>query len=295
MTSLLVLASGKAGNADEANLDDAVRVLRSGAEVELAHSDSPEALDRHLDDRGDRPVIVAGGDGSLHTVVAALHRRGELARATVGLLPLGTGNDFARGLGLPLEAAAAARVVLAGHRRSVDLLVAEGPGDVVANAVHVGAGADAARLGAGWKKRLGRLGYPIGALLAALDPPVLHVDVEVDGRRIATSDRGVLQVAVGIGTRVGGGAPLLPDADPGDGLADVLVSFAVTPRARLGYAARMLLGHHPTHPEVTNARGRRVRIFGKDLWASADGELTGPHTALVWRLEAAAYDVFVPA
>ena len=56
-------------------------------------------------------ILVAGGDGSMHAVVAALHRRGDLAGATLALLPLGTGNDFARGTGVPLDIEDAARLV----------------------------------------------------------------------------------------------------------------------------------------------------------------------------------------
>ena len=91
--------------------------------------------------------MVAGGDGSLHAVVAALHKRHELAGATLGLLPLGTGNDFARGNDIPLEIEDAARLVLAGEARPVDLIVDE-TGSIVVNNVHVGVGAQASRKGA---------------------------------------------------------------------------------------------------------------------------------------------------
>ena len=85
---------------------------------------------------------MAGGDGSLHAVIAALHRRNELADAVVGLVPLGTGNDFARGVGIPLDPEEAARVVVAGNVRPVDLIV-DCLGEVVVNNVHIGVGAPA--------------------------------------------------------------------------------------------------------------------------------------------------------
>ena len=66
---------------------------------------------------GSRRIVVAGGDGSLHAVIAALHRRNELKNAVLGLLPMGTGNDFARGLGIPLDIEEAARVILADKQR----------------------------------------------------------------------------------------------------------------------------------------------------------------------------------
>src|SRR3990170_1595054 len=93
---------------------------------------------------------------------------------------------------------------------------------VITNAA-AGAGASAAREGASWKKRLGKLGrlaYPVGALKSAWKPPTLHLEVTVDDRVVSTPHEPVLQVAVGNGTSVGGGTLLTPDAQPGDGRAD---------------------------------------------------------------------------
>ena len=73
-------------------------------------------------------------------VIAAPHRRQELTTAVLGLLPLGTGNDFARGTDLPLDPVAAAEVVLRDNPRPMDLVVDE-VGEVVVNGVHVGVGA----------------------------------------------------------------------------------------------------------------------------------------------------------
>ena len=85
---------------------------------------------------------------------------------------MGTGNDFARGNGIPLDIEDAARLVLTGEPRKVDLLVDE-TGTIVVNNVHVGVGAQASRKGHKWKTtlgaigvgkvNLGKLGYPIGA------------------------------------------------------------------------------------------------------------------------------------
>ena len=126
----------------------------------------------------------------------------------VGLLPLGTGNDFARGNDIPLDIEEAARVLLEGTPKPVDLLVDE-LGGIVVNNVHVGAGAVASKRAHRWKKRLrpvglgkvnlGKLGYPIGAAITAYNPPVVRLRVEVDHEVVVDFDEPVLMVAVGNG------------------------------------------------------------------------------------------------
>jgi diacylglycerol kinase (ATP) len=194
-------------------------------------------------------------------------------------------------------------VVLEGRPTPMDLLVDE-LGGVVVNGVHVGAGAQASRRGAEWKERLhgvglgkvnlGRVGYPIGALLTAWDPPTLRLRVEVDGEVVNDLDSPVLMVAVGNGASVGGGTELTPGADPGDGLMDVMVSRAVGPIGRFVYAARLGLGAHLESRDVSSLRGRTISVRGESFWCSADGEISGPERQRTWRVEPAAYSFVLP-
>lgn len=303
MDPLLVITNSEAGTSDEETLAAALAVLRERASVEVAATANPGELDGVLHRAGSRRIVVAGGDGSLHAVVAALHRRQELGSAVLGLLPLGTGNDFARGTGIPLDIEEAARVVLRDRPRAMDLVVDE-VGEIVVNSVHVGAGANASRRGQRWKDRLhsvgvgrvnlGKLGYPIGAALTAWNPPIVRVRVEVDGTVVNDLDHPVLMVAVGNGPSVGGGAELTPEADPGDGRVDVMVSRSVGPLARLGYAARLGLGTHPERDDVVYLRGATVSISGGPFWCSADGEIYGPERRRTWRVEPRAYSLLLP-
>jgi len=290
---VLVITNRDAGTADEEALATALGVLRGHVSVEVQATSDPGELDGVLHRAGSRRIVVAGGDGSLHAVVSALHKRNELAGATLGLLPLGTGNDFARGTGIPLDVAEAAEVLISGEPQPMDLLVDE-LGSVVVNSVHVGAGAVASQRGEAWKSRLGRVGYPIGAALAAWNPPILRLRVEVDGEVAVDVDQQVLMVAIGNGATVGGGLELTPHADPGDGAADVMISHATGPVSRLIYAARLGLGNHPEAVDVTYLRGRQVSISGEEFYVSADGELSGPERHRTWRLEQAAYSMVVP-
>lgn len=304
MDPILVITNAAAGTADEDSLARGLAVLRDHGSVEVAATGTLGELDSVLHRAGSRPIVVAGGDGSLHAVVRALHRRHELDRTTLGLLPLGTGNDFARCLGVPLDVEESALVVATGVPTRVDLIVDE-LGGVVVNSVHVGAGAEAARSGSWWKDRLGsigvaglnlgKLGYPIGALRTALNPPALRLRVEIDGEVVSDLDQPLLMVAVGNGTSVGGGAPLTPEADAEDGRVDVMIARSFGPLARLGYAARLTRGTHPDHAGVTYLRAKQVTVSGEEFWCSADGEIDGPERHRAWRVEPAAYSLLLPA
>ena len=150
-------------------------------------------------------------------------------------------------------------MLLDGTPTPMDLIVDE-VGQVVVNSVHVGAGAQASRRATRWKERLGsvgvgkvnlgKLGYPIGAAITAWNPPLLRLRVEVDGEVVNDLDRQVLQVAVGNGSSVGGGTELTPDAEPGDGQLDVMISRAVGPVARVLYAVRLGFATHQEREDV---------------------------------------------
>jgi diacylglycerol kinase (ATP) len=304
MDPILVITNSDAGTADDESLQRALTVLRERVSVEVQATSNPGELDGVLHRAGSRRIVIAGGDGSLHAVIAALHRRNELKDAVIGLLPLGTGNDFARGTGVPLDVVEAARLVLDGEVRPMDLVVDE-VGEVVVNSVHVGAGANASRRGARWKDRLGsvgvgrlnlgRLGYPIGAALTAWRPPVTRLRVEVDGEVVNGFDQPVLMLAVGNGSSVGGGTELTPQATPEDGLLDVMISRAVGPVARLLYAVHLGFAVHQERNDVAYVRGSTVSVSGESFWCSADGEIYGPERQRSWHVEPNAYSMVLPA
>jgi diacylglycerol kinase family enzyme len=253
---------------------------------------TPEDCDSAVAGRGGRRVVVCGGDGSVHVIVSALHRAGNLEDA-IGLIPLGTGNDLARALGLPLDPAEAARTVLDGEPRRLDLLV-DDTGGVVVNAVHLGVGAEAARAAASLKPRLGRFAYLVGGLTAGAATTGWHVAVEVDGHHLADGTRPVLQVGIGLGRSVGGGSPLTPHTVLDDGMADVVVSQAVGPLARLGYGLRLRRGSHVDRPDVLTARGKEVVAAGEPFHYNTDGEVHGPVGRRVWTIDPQGWCLVAP-
>ena len=290
---MLLITNADAGSADQASLEPALEVLRAATDVEVCATSNPGELDGVLHRRGGRHVVVAGGDGSLHAVVAALHRRNELADTVVGLIPLGTGNDFARGVGIPLDPEEAARVVVNGDVRPVDLIV-DCLGEVVVNNVHIGAGAQASRNATKYKKVFGRFGYVLGAVKAAIRPPFIRLRIEVDGHEVADFAHPILMAAIGNGSRVGGGAAITPEASPEDGKMDVMVSYSIGPLARVAYVARFRFGRHHERDDVLYLRASSVSVTGQAFYCSADGEIYGPERNRTWHVEPGAFSMPLP-
>ena len=294
MNPLLVVTNEAAGGTADAQVDAALTVLRSATDVRREVCREPDDLGRVLDGLGERALVVVGGDGSVHTAVATLLSRGELsADRPIGLIPLGTGNDLARTLGIPLDPAAAARALLAGRSRPLDLVV-DDAGGVVVNAVHLGVGAEAAEKASALKDRLGRAAYAVGSVAAGAGATGWHLQVVVDGVPVDV-DREVLMVAVANGRTIGGGAPLAPDASPDDGLVDVVVATSTGPLARLGFAVALRDGEHVERDDVLVVRGRSVTVTGDPFPLNADGELDGPVTARTWTVRPAAWSLLAPA
>ncbi len=296
MTRLLAIANSGAGSSDDDLTDRVIATLQRAYDVELVSTGSPDDLHEALAARPDIDgVVVLGGDGSLHAVVAALHAADRLGDVTIGLVPLGTGNDFAATLGLHPDAVSAAEVIVEGTTGPIDLII-DNAGDVVINAAHIGIGAEAAAAARPWKKRLGPAGYAMGAVitgLKGLTTPGARLKISVDGKPLSRRSP-VIQVAVGNGQFVGGGAPLLPQADPSDGELDISVSYTESARRRIAYAFSVRRGDHHQRDDVVYLRGTRVTVDGDALRCTSDGELTEASTHYEWTLVPAALTMYVP-
>jgi len=289
---ILLVTNATAGTNDQKAVDEALAVLEEHADVRVVATSDAHQLHEVLAGRDGRDVVVAGGDGSLHAVVGALLDSGDLGGPTLGLIPLGTGNDFARGVDIPLLPAEAAAVIMDGRAVKIDILV-DGEGGVVVNAVHVGVGAEAGRAAKPWKW-LGKIGYVVGALRAGLKSQGHRMRVVADDTVLADGRRRVFQVGIANGPNIGGGTKLSPDADPTDGSIDVLVSFSKSRRDRILYGVHLKRGTHEERHDVRTVRASRVSVSGDGFWCNADGELSGPITAREWRVQPDAFSMRLP-
>ncbi len=190
-------------------------------------------------------IVVAGGDGTVCEAVEGLHQagRGELA-----ILPLGTGNDAARTLGVPLDLEDAVRTALDGRTRSVDLVRVDER--VVFNAIGIGLTGDINDRAARIKWLRGIAVYLLAALSSLLRYRMQKVRMVTDRRKYEGS---MLILAVHGGPTTGGGFRLTPAAVPDDGLLDACLvpELNVFARiARLVAAMRGTLGSKRGSVEV---------------------------------------------
>jgi YegS/Rv2252/BmrU family lipid kinase len=294
VAGLLVVSNAAAGGAAAPAVQQALAVLRAGADTRVVSTRTPQDLDDLVAEAAGRRPVVIGGDGSVHAIVGTLYRTRTLETApALGLIPLGTGNDLARTAGIPLDPVAAARVVLDGTDKSMELLV-DDAGGVVVNAVHLGIGAEAGRVASRWKSRLGKAAYAMGSVIAGSSSPGWRVRVEANGEVLVDVDQRVLMVGLGLGSSIGGGSPLAPSANPADGLVDVVISAAVGPLARLTYAIHLRRGDHVHRPDVRLVRARQVVVSGQPFMYNADGEIAGPVRRRSWTVRPDAWRLLVP-
>ena len=174
---------------------------------------------------GANRVVAAGGDGTLSEVAAALAHAPAAADAlpVLGLLPLGTANDFASAAGLPVEPLAALELAAAGPVHRVDLLriVADGREHWCANLASGGFGTEVTvDTDEGLKKLLGGLAYLVTGIarLGRIEP----VPARLRGPGFDW-EGGLTALGLGNGRQAGGGQALCPDARLDDGLLDVTV------------------------------------------------------------------------
>ena len=207
-------------------------------------------------------LLVFGGDGTVHEVANGLPLGGD--GPLVALLPAGTGNDLARAIGVPPDPVAAAAELAQAGPRTLDLLDC---GDRrAANGINAGFAAAATDvLSRRVKRALGPAAYVVGGVWAGLDPPTWPARVEVDGRVVEGE---ALAVVVGNGGSFGGGRWLIPDADLGDGLLDVLVVPASASKAKL---ARHLAMDRRLPGDLPRLRGPSATVV-TDMPCRLDGE-----------------------
>ncbi|KJS55381.1 hypothetical protein VM98_13600 [Streptomyces rubellomurinus subsp. indigoferus] len=285
---ILLLLDPAARRADGESVRIAKDVLCGGTDVKLACPEGPSELDRMLSHRGRRRPVVIGSDLALRRVLQALHRQCELGVDPVGMIPVGRAEESAaaRALGVPGEPVRAARAVLSGVPRRLDLLVDDG-GGVALGGVRITCGGARRMVGrpGGWRSLWAKLAAAEQGttLTAEAVESGSRVRVEADGRLLADVHRPVRLVQV-----------TLPGAEPeaaavngtADGTADGTVNG--TADGLLEVVVRAPGG-------LVRARAASVSVVGRGFDYEADGHPVGPVRARTWTAHPGAWGLLLPA
>ncbi|HEX6197466.1 MAG TPA: diacylglycerol kinase [Jiangellaceae bacterium] len=237
--------------------------IRTGRDVRESQDMAHEAVAAGAD-----TLVVVGGDGMVHLGLQAIAG----TDVPFGVVPAGTGNDIARGLGVPLRnPVAAADVIIGGRERKIDLgrCGEQWFGGVVAAGFDARVNERANRMR--WPR--GRMRYNL-AMVAELGVfrPVPY-ELELDG---VTWETSAMLVVVGNGRSYGGGMLVTPDAQLDDEMLDVLVLKPLSKAKFLRVFPKVYSGAHVALPYVEVRRARSVRINAPDIVTYVDGERLGP-------------------
>lgn len=295
---LLVIVNPIAGAGRAARLVPWIRERLRGrpdARVEVTRrAGDAERLAAELEPAGERRIVAVGGDGTVQEVANGI-MAADPGLSTLGIVPVGTGNDLARSMGLPRDPGAAWTVAIGRGERPVDLLRARGADGRVrwfASAGGIGFDAQVATAMAarsGWQR--GRAGYLLTTLSELRRFDNRMVELTLDG--VITTER-VLFIAIANGEYYGGGMRIAPGARVDDGRLDLCIVGNVSRLTALRQLANLYRGTHVDHPQVELRHARSVRVDGDpQTLVHLDGEPFG-RLPLEVELHRAALVVAVP-
>jgi len=218
-------------------------------------------------------IVAAGGDGTVNEVVNGLMlAEAEGATSQLGVMPIGSGNDFAASLGIPMNLRQAAQRLAQGATRRIDLGRVNGRwfDNNVGLAFEAMIGIEAHRIT--WLR--GQPLYLLAVFRAMASYPLPVVDIyKDDGDRLA---RQILMISVGNNRRNGGGFLVNPNAVPDDGLLDLCIVDALPRLQILRLLPKAMEGTHHGEPAVELARSTRLVVESSaPLPLHADGEILG--------------------
>jgi diacylglycerol kinase (ATP) len=222
-------------------------------------------------------VIAAGGDGTVFEVLNGLYTHPKPARIPLGLLPIGTGNAFARELGLqPGEWPDAIDLLSRGHTRQIDVAHVKSANqdfyflNIIGMGFFIEAGLSAQKL-----KFLGNTAYTLAALWKVLKLKSYPLEMEVDGELLRRDN---ILVAISNSRYTGTHFLIAPDAVTDDGLLDVTILEKLPRRRLLKLFPTIYTGKHVLYDEITTHRASRIKINAPaSMLLGPDGEFRG-HT-----------------
>lgn len=281
MGPVKVILNPVAGRGYGAKVEPQVRRLLEveGLDFELVRTARPwhaAELATQAADNGYQVVVAAGGDGTSNEVLNGLMATsGRSTIPTMGVIPVGSGSDFANTVGIPSDLQSACRRLANGRTRMMDVCrvtVDDQPSRYFGNVVGIGfdgfVNVESRKI-----KRLRGVAQYLPAVLKTVflyyKAPL--VTIEFNGQEMILP---ALMICVANGPREGGGFFIAPQAQPDDGLFDLCIAREVSRLAILGLIPHFMKGTHVNREPITMARARQVTVSSSDhLVAHMDGEI----------------------
>jgi diacylglycerol kinase (ATP) len=254
--------------------------------VRLVESNSPASAKSAIRDGlacGCRRVVAAGGDGTVNVVLEALSIA-DHSDVSLAVLPLGTGNDLARSIGMPFELDQAVEVALGGDVSQLDLvhLKCEEGQYVVANMCTSGnTGRYLEALTPEVKEKWGPYSYLRGVVNIIGKLETFEVRLKLDDE---LQDLSILNLFIANGRTSGGGLSVAPDSKLDDGLMDVVAILDGSSTDMMALARDYVLADFLKHPLVLHRQVRRISVEARQpMPVTIDGDIVteGPFEAWV--------------
>ena len=283
VVTTLLLVNPVAGHGRARHLAAAAQDALAGAfgEVRVVESPAPGAAVQIVQDsvgQGVERVMVLGGDGTVHEAANGLLRGPRANRPPLGVIPAGTGNDFAKLCGTArLSPGGAVQCLARGSVRHLD--VGQGWGEFFLNSIGIGFDAEVADRLTRLKHGRGLPAYLVTTLRTLASRATFEVRVEADTHSFEDC---LLLLEIGNGPVVGGGFRITPGAQPDDGLLDICAIQDMPLPLLLLRLPLVMLGRHLHLPQVRHFRTSRLRVVSPSgaLRAQFDGEIRTSHEPL---------------
>lgn len=225
-------------------------------------------------------IVSVGGDGTINEIVNGLYATGGIKNVQLGIIGTGTGSDYIRTIGVSNRYQESCQHLLNPVKICVDLGIvepldnAQGSKRLFANFAGLGFDAEVVKATTKTFKSLGgKPAYLTGLLTTFMTYKNRDVSLIIDGKR---EDRRICTIMMSNGKYGGGSMLMAPQADPRDGLFDVLIIGDISKPDLLRSIPRIYHGTHLTHPKVTLKRAKVVEIHTNNRMSiQADGELLG--------------------
>ena len=226
---------------------------------------------QELIEQGAERVIVAGGDGIIHHAIQSI----ATTETVLGIIPIGTGNDFCRALTIPTDVEKAVRASLE-EPRSIDLLKVNDRW--VASVMTFGFSSDVNVRAERMRWPTGPSRYTVSTLASLRSLSSKFVNFSIDD---VPFERDVSLWNVANTSDFGGGMKIAPSANPFDGIANLTLVSKVGRFELLRFFRRVFSGSHMSHPKVEGLEGKRIVLETAGLGLWADGEFIGESPATI--------------